>query len=641
MKPQFSLRYQGNQNHSDALNGVVTDAGIVYTLEPGVQITAASREFPEYDAVEWVLWLENKGTENSGIISDLRDCDALLPIRDVPPVPNPGYRPEPGNLCVIAMTGMTKVTNYWENDPISALEYGFEYAYLDKRKDRTRSFANTNGLSSETVVPIFDVTASENGWIAAIGWSGDWQADFVGSSEGIRMRSGMKETNFYLKPGEKLRATSVLLMQYTDSSEKHNKFRRLIRNHFSHRSCTPAQRESLLAFQLWGGLPSEEMKKRLKELQTYGIAFEDIWIDAGWYGQCKDCREAFSGDWFEHTGDWSINRRVHPGQLQDVAQCANEGDMKLMLWIEPERATEIAPIRQERPEWFLTLPGDDSGILWYGNPEAAEYAFETVAAHIRNLNMSCYRQDFNVSLTEYFRQNDAPDRRGILEIYHITGMYRLWDRLLETFPGLIIDNCCGGGRRVDVETVRRSIPFFRSDYQCNFNANPEVLQAHNSGIASYLPYNGCTTKTKSDVYGMRSAYSSSWGGSFYNAVFQTMEEAAFHQARQMVEEYRSIRRYFHEDFYNHGSRTLDETAWAIWQYHDPADQSGIVMAFRRSESPFDQVQIDLRGLTEGEYRFTDLDSKQEIVGGSNIQICLPEKRSSCILRYGRNREDNA
>ena len=171
------------------------------------------------------------------------------------------------------------------------------------------------------------------------------------------------------------------------------------------------------------------------------------------------------------------------------------------------------------------------------------------------------------------------------------GMYQLWDRLLERFPNLIIDNCASGGRRIDIETLKRSIPFFRSDYQCNFNENSEVLQTHNTNISRYLPFNGCTSKTKLDTYAIRSSYSSSWGGAFYNAIFQSMDEKDFAWAKRITDEYRSIRRYFSMDFYNHGSDCFDETSWTIWQYHDEESQSGIVMAFRRQKSPFEQVNV--------------------------------------------------
>jgi len=257
--------------------------------------------------------------------------------------------------------------------------------------------------------------------------------------------------------------------------------------------------------------------------------------------------------------------------------------------------------------------------------------------YIDKLKLSCYRQDFNIKTTEYFKEADEENRRGITEIKHISGMYKVWDYLLERFPELIIDNCASGGKRIDIETLKRSIPFFRSDYQCNFNENPEVLQTHNSNIAQYLPFNGCTSKTKNDTYAIRSSYSSSWGGAFYNAIFQSMDDADFIWAKKITDEYRKIRKYFSCDFYNHGSAVFDDTSWAIWQYHDADSGSGIVMAFRRSESPFDTVKIKLKGLSEGkDCTFTDLDTKTSFIVAGDLEIALPQKRSCTIFEYKAN-----
>ena len=88
--------------------------------------------------------------------------------------------------------------------------------------------------------------------------------------------------------------------------------------------------------------------------------------------------------------------------------------------------------------------------------------------------MRCYRQDYNTGmLTEYGELTDGENRKGITEIKHIMGLYRLWDTLLSRFPNLVIDNCASGGRRIDIETLSRSIAFFRSDYQCEFNSHAE------------------------------------------------------------------------------------------------------------------------------------------------------------------------
>jgi len=79
-----------------------------------------------------------------------------------------------------------------------------------------------------------------------------------------------------LSTTEKVRTSSTLIMKYTKNEDKYNKFRKLIRNHFSHKACTNTDRDGLLAFELWGGLKSDEMIKRINELKNHGIEFEDI-----------------------------------------------------------------------------------------------------------------------------------------------------------------------------------------------------------------------------------------------------------------------------------------------------------------------------------------------------------------------------
>lgn len=627
MKKEFSFKY------GDAEVSFSADKSSVFELEKGVTVEVVAKEYEEYDASEWVLYFENKGDSNSKIISDIFDSDTLLPL-DFSDAPPSGYMPKSGDACVITMSGMVEGEYYWENDKVSAEEYAFNYEYLDKAPECKKSFKNIGGRSSEGMMPFFDVTANGVGYIAAIGWTGDWKASFKKEENGIRMQTGLKETAFYLKPGEKLRTTSILIMHYDNAEEKHNKFRRLIKNHFSHKSCTKATRKSIMAFELWGGLTSEEMKKRICRLKEYDIRFEDIWIDAGWYGQCTKCDEAFSGDWFKHTGEWEVNRRVHPMGLSDVAECAESAGMNLMLWIEPERAVEGTPIMKKHPEWFMKRPEDNYGLLDYGNEDALRYAVDVVSSYVDKLHMSCYRQDFNIQTTEIFRYNDEKGRRGISEIKHITGMYKFWDTLLERHPHLLIDNCSGGGRRIDVESMKRTIPFFRSDYQCNFNENPEVLQTHNATSAAYLPYVGCTSKTKSDTYAIRSSYSASWGGAFYNAIFQDMSDEDLKWAKKITDEYRRIRKYFSCDFYNHASSVLDDTSWAVWQYHDADTNSGIVMAFRRCNSPFESVKIKLRGFSEKQNCiFTNLDNDASFATNGELKIVLPQKRSSVVFEY--------
>lgn len=62
-----------------------------------------------------------------------------------------------------------------------------------------------------------------------------------------------------------------------------------------------------------------------------------------------------------------------------------------------------------------------------------------------------------------WQANDKDDRSGLVEVAYIDGLYTLWDTILSRHPGLLIDDCSSGGRRIDIETLARSFPLWRSD----------------------------------------------------------------------------------------------------------------------------------------------------------------------------------
>ena len=115
MKPSYSFKYNDIQ---------ITSNSKIYELEENITVTMEISEYKEFDAIEWVLYFENKSSVNSGVISDINDCDVLLPL-DMPAEPKSGYMPKVGDACVITMNGMVDGFNYWENDKVSAQEYQF------------------------------------------------------------------------------------------------------------------------------------------------------------------------------------------------------------------------------------------------------------------------------------------------------------------------------------------------------------------------------------------------------------------------------------------------------------------------------------------------------------------------------------
>ena len=105
-------------------------------------------------------------------------------------------------------------------------------------------------------------------------------------------------------------------------------------------------------------------------------------------------------------------------------------------------------------------------------------------------------------------------------------------------------------------------------------------------------------------------------------------------AKKVCDEYLRIRKYFSRDFHNHGSVSEDPSAWAVWQYHDPETNEGVVLAFRRAESPCDRVQVPLKGLPEGAQVVAEhLDTGAKTAVKGDLEIVLGNRRSSAVVLY--------
>ena len=138
--------------------------------------------------------------------------------------------------------------------------------------------------------------------------------------------------------------------------------------------------------------------------------------------------------------------------------------LKFLLWFEPERVVTNTAIAREHPEFLLK--GGNSSLYNLGDPAARRWLTDLLSKRITEFGLDTYRNDFNIDPLGFWRANDAPDRQGISEIRYIEGLYAMWDELLAKHPGLWIDNCASGGRRIDIEMISRSVNLWRSDTGC-------------------------------------------------------------------------------------------------------------------------------------------------------------------------------
>jgi alpha-galactosidase len=282
-----------------------------------------------------------------------------------------------------------------------------------------------------------------------------------------------------------------------------------------------------------------------------------------------------------------------------------------------------------------------------GIPEARRHITELISGLISEAGITCYRQDFNdLRVPELFSMADAGlspaenDRVGMTEIKHIEGLYAFWDELLARHPGLIIDNCAGGGQRIDLETISRSVPLSRSDLQCwPFDPSSEQNQTH--GLAPWVPLSCCSC-VEPTAYAMRSALGAGMSTSWSSQTLDGGADLPLEKIRAWMAEALAVRKYFYGDFYPLLSFSLAADAWAAWQYDRPDLGEGMVMAFRRHESPFPRWEAKLQALDpEANYDLCSWDDRStRRVSGKQLMtkgfdVTIGEKPGSALFTYQR------
>ena len=179
------------------------------------------------------------------------------------------------------------------------------------------------------------------------------------------------------------------------------------------------------------------------------IGAETFLIDAGWYGPEPNI-------WYQNVGDWYAGAWL-PNDIQPIREYARKKGMRFGLWVEIEGAGSASKLRKEHPDWILTRNGQpiaNGRHLDVGNPVVAKWMESEIARIIRKYDLDVFRIDYNMSTEEDGNQV----REGFVENSswrHVENLYAMFDRLRQQFPGVIFQNCAGGGGRLDWGILRR------------------------------------------------------------------------------------------------------------------------------------------------------------------------------------------
>jgi alpha-galactosidase len=619
----------GNRTKQKTEHAGYTQYELKYS-DPETQLTCTLeiKSYTTYPALDWVMYFENNGKESTPILEDILAFQWMWEPGDISPCT---VHYNKGSMC--------QVDDFL---PLSQTLKNFEVA----------KFAAIGGRSSQTYLPFFHLECEQSRMIVAIGWTGQWVLNLTlmqatkNDPASVIMELGLEKTHLKLRPGEKIRTPRVLVVfpeKGQSKADAQNLYRHLILDYYSPK--IQGKRVTVpLFYPTWGGSPITEHLERIAMIQKQKLAYEYYWVDAAWFlDESEKKWDEASGTWAKWVGRWRPNKILYPKGIKELSDAIHKAGMKFLLWFEPERARRNTEWPTQHPDYFLERnKASDDILLNLSDPKVQQFLLEFLTQFIKENEIDCYRQDFNFDPLPYWQAHDTEDRQGMSEILHIQGLYMIWDELLKRFPHLFIDNCSSGGRRIDLETISRSIPLWRSDTQCFQDYDPTASQVATYGLMQWAPLSSTGTENHpSDSYYTRSCYST--GLVFHHILFMkdlNLKTYPWEWHRSMIEEFKRARPFFEGDYYSLGQCTIHPTDWCVMQFNRPDLQGGIVLAFRRPLSPYIQAEFKLSGLDpKKNYKFEDADTKQQIEYSGNLlskkglKISIEEQRSAKLFFY--------
>lgn len=563
----------------------------------GLEVRCVSVEYSDYAVGEWTLYFKNNGKTDTPILENVQALDTEF---------------KRGGADEFALHG---------NKGDWCVPQSYEPYQVTLGPNSNNSFAPDGGrpTNGPRGWPYFNMQMPGGGMIIAIGWPGQWACSFKrDGAYGLRILAGQQLTHLLLRPGEEIRSPLIATVFWrgTDLLRAQNLWRRWMLAHNVPRlngqlPATMLQMQCYRTFEKGG---EQDLFDTVNEFNRASIPFDLCWRDAGWY-PCK-------GSW-PNTGTWEIDPQRYPNGFRPFSDWLHGQRKKLIVWFEPERVGDRESwLAKNHSDWLL-----GGTLLNLGNAEARRWLIEHIDRVLREQGIDYYRQDFNMDPLSNWRSNDTTTRQGMTEIQHVMGYLAFWDELRRRHPGLLIDSCASGGRRNDLETLRRAVPLLRSDYQFGHEATMPN-QGHTYGISSWIPYygSGCYF---TDTYSARSYIMPCSGYAGTNAA-----------TKRAYEECRKVSPFMLGDYYPLTPYSIQAKDWIAWQFDRPELGGGIVQAFRRDQNNSPNQVFRLKGLLSSKkYTVTDLDGappkrmsgKELMERGLNVEV--DGKPGSRILVY--------
>jgi alpha-galactosidase len=346
--------------------------------------------------------------------------------------------------------------------------------------NQTLSFGST-ARSSEGTVPWLAVDGSTDEFYTALMWSGNWSFSAARTPGGLSIDWSLGAMNTLVGPAP-VDSPHVLLGVARGALPAAAAAMRtyVLQGLRGGRPIAP-----LVTYNTWYayGTAIDEASMQDEMARAASMGVELFVIDAGWYVGA-DTRH--TTDFTPGLGTWTVDTGRFPHGLAALAATAHGLGMKFGVWVEPERVDlDVVGQRGLDESWLAESAGDyqssGSAMICLAGAAGRQWVVDHLTAFLDAVQPDYLKWDNNlwVNCDRQGHGHGATDG----SFAHVNALYGILDQLRQRYPALQIENCSGGGNRLDFGMLRYTDAAWMSDQTA-----PSIRVRHNlEGLSLIFP----------------------------------------------------------------------------------------------------------------------------------------------------------
>ena len=348
----------------------------------------------------------------------------------------------------------------------------------------------------------------------ALAWSGNYKINFeLDEFDYLNITAGINPdgSTYHLKAREVFFTPEAI---FTFSNAGAGKASRQLHDWARNYGVYDGQKIRPTLLNSWEGAYFRFNEEKLIEMidASADMGLEMFVLDDGWFGSDFPRNGPNQG-----LGDWEVNRKKLPRGIGYLADYAVSKGIRFGIWIEPEMVNPLSNLAKQHPDWIVKTPGRnipairDQYLLDLSNPKVQDFIFDVFDNTLKqSKNITYIKWDANRHVESPGSEYLQADQQSHFWVDYVRGLYKIYERIRQKYPDVLIQACASGGGRIDYGALKYQQEVWASDntdplcrayiqYGINLIYPAMVTGAHVSAAINHQTRNQTPIKFRFDV----------------------------------------------------------------------------------------------------------------------------------------------